>query len=137
MNASIDTDIVIHLYLSGKQGLLFEMFDELYMHEFLYERELKRKSLDVYAEFSSDVLEGRIAIIRNKDLIELGVKGLFDNYMRDYEYLFDRGELYAVALAKAMGLFAFISDDTKAFGPHETLIRYRMIPVFCRQSQMS
>jgi hypothetical protein len=137
MNASIDTDIVIHLYLSGKQGLLFEMFDDLYMHEFLYERELKRKSLDVYTELSSDVLEGRIAIIRNKDLIELGVKGLFDNYMRDYEYLFDRGELYAVALAKAMGLFAFISDDTKAFGPHETLIRYRMIPVFCRQSQMS
>lgn len=44
MNASLDTDVVIHLYLGNKQGLLFELFDELYMYEFLYERELKKKS---------------------------------------------------------------------------------------------
>ena len=48
MNASIDTDVVIHLYLSDKQGLFFEIFDKLYMHEYLYEKELKRKSLQVY-----------------------------------------------------------------------------------------
>lgn len=123
MNASLDTDVVIHLYLGNKQGLLFELFDELYMYEFLYERELKKKSPSIYEAFSSDVSNGRIRIIRNKDLIELGVKGLFDNYMRDFEYLFDRGELYAVSLAKAMGLYAFVSDDTKEFGPHETLVK--------------
>ncbi len=38
MNASIDTDVVIHLYLSNKQALFFEIFDGLYMHEYLYER---------------------------------------------------------------------------------------------------
>jgi hypothetical protein len=30
--------------------------------------------------------------------------------------------MYAVALAKAMGLVAFLSDDTKSFGPHEILV---------------
>ena len=58
MKASIDTDVVIHLYLSNKQGLFFNVFDGLYMHEFLYEKELKRKSLFVYEKFSSDVVEG-------------------------------------------------------------------------------
>jgi len=123
MNASLDTDVVIHLYLSDKQELFFGLFDKLYMHEYLYEKELKRKSLQVYEKFSSDLDEGRIEIITNKDLIKKGIKGLFEDYKRDFEYLFDRGELYAVSLAKTMGLFAFVSDDTKDFGPHETLVK--------------
>lgn len=122
MKASIDTDIVIHLYLSNKQGLFFEFFDELYMHEYLYENELKRKSFPIYKKFSSDVVAGKVKIITNKNLIEMGVKSLFDDYKSDYEYLFDSGELYAVSLAKTMGLFAFLSDDTKEFGPHYTLV---------------
>lgn len=123
MQASIDTDIVIHLYTSGKKDLIFSFFDRLYMHEYLYENELKRKSIMVYNSFSSDVAEGLVEIVTNKDLIALGIKGLFDGYKRDYEYLFDMGELYAVSLAKAMGLVAFVSDDTKDGGPHETLVK--------------
>lgn len=57
MKASLDTDVVIHLYLSNKQGLIYEFFDELYMHEYLYERELKKKSLQVYENLSADVEE--------------------------------------------------------------------------------
>jgi len=123
MNASLDTDVVIHLYLSGKQGLIFKFFDELYMHNYLYEKELKRKSPQVFEKLTSDVEEGRIKIVTNKDLINMGIKSLFEEYKRDYEYLFDSGELYAVALARTMGLFAFVSDDTKEFGPHETLVK--------------
>jgi hypothetical protein len=48
MKASLDTDITIHLYSSGKQGLMFTFFDKLYMHIYLYEMELKRKSPLVY-----------------------------------------------------------------------------------------
>lgn len=123
MNASIDTDVVIHLYLSDKQGLLFGNFEGLFMHEYLYENELKHKSIRVYEKFSLDVIEGRIKIVSNSDLNKMGVKRLFDDYLRDYEYLFDRGELYAVSLAKAVGLIALVSDDTKEFGPHQTLVR--------------
>ncbi len=39
MDASIDTDIVIHLYSSGKEELTFHFFDQLYMHAYLYESE--------------------------------------------------------------------------------------------------
>jgi hypothetical protein len=33
------------------------------------------------------------------------------------------GELHAIALAKAMGIIAFVSDDTKDQGPHQTLVK--------------
>lgn len=123
MNVSLDTDIVIHLYSSGKQGLIFDFFDEIYMHNFLYEKELKRKSAVVYRSFTSDVEAGKVKIIKNKDLVDMGIKGLFERYQRDNDSLFDMGELYAISLAKAMGLVAFISNDTKEFGPHETLVK--------------
>lgn len=123
MNASLDTDIVIHLYLSDKQGIIFSFFDKLYMHEYLYENELKNKSVPVYEAVTKDVEAEQIQIITAKDLIDMGIKGLFEKYKRDYKYLFDAGELYAVSMAKAMGLVAFVSDDTKDYGPHETLVK--------------
>ncbi len=123
MDASLDTDIVIHLYKSGRKELLFSSFDKLYMYEYLLEEEMKNKLYSVYEEFLLDVERGNVEIIRNKDLVHMGVKGLFENYKNDYYYLFDKGELHAVALAKAMGIVAFTSDDTKEFGPHETLVK--------------
>ncbi len=123
MNASLDTDVVIHLYGSDKEGLIFHFFDQLYMHEYLYEQELKKKSLVDYQKVAADVESGRIVIVSNKDLINMGIQGLFQRYKREYDDLFDSGELYAVSLAKAMGLVAFVSDDTKEFGPHETLVK--------------
>ena len=51
------------------------------------------------------------------------VKVLFETYLEQNNLLFDTGELYAVALAKTIGIAAFLSDDTKDFGPHDTLVR--------------
>jgi hypothetical protein len=99
------------------------MFDSLYIHEYLAEEELKRKSRITYDEVMADVAAGWIKIITRQDLIRLGVKGLFEQYLADYKNLFDDGEMHAIALAKAMGLFALVSDDTKQFGPHDTLVR--------------
>lgn len=123
MNASLDTDIIIHLYKSGKKDLLFSYFDELFIYEFLLEQEMKKKSSEVYDEFIKDVSLGKIKVIKNTDLIRMGIKGLFEEYVETNQYLFDRGELQAIALAKAMGIFAFVSDDTKEYGPHETLVK--------------
>lgn len=121
MKASLDTDIIIHLYKSGKKELLFEFFKELYIHEYLLENEVKNKSSEVYTELCGDINDGYIIVIRTSDLIDRGIKTLFEDYMRDYEILFDRGELRAIALAKAMGIMAFVSDDTKDDGPHQLL----------------
>ena len=123
MDASIDTDILIHLYGSGKEDLIFHFFDQLYMHAYLFEQELKRISAPVYEQVSAHVEKGRIEIVTSNDLVHKGIQGLFERYKRDYEYLFDSGELYAVSMAKAMGIFALISDDTKEYGPHETLVK--------------
>lgn len=123
MDASIDTDIVIHLYGSSREELFFHFFDQLYMHAYLYEQELKFKAATIYQKVTADVEKKRIKIISGKDLTALGVQGLFERYKREYEYLFDSGELYAVAMAKAMGTEVILSNDTKDFGPHETLVK--------------
>ena len=123
MDASIDTDIVIHLYRSGKKELLFSSFDHLYMFEYLKDVELQSKAPDIYTEFCEDVSANNIIIISDSELMELGIKALFDTYKLENDCLFDSGELHAIALAKAMGIFAFISDDTKSQGPHETLVK--------------
>ena len=123
MDASLDTDIVIHLYRSGKKALLFSSFEQLFMYEYLKETELKTKAPDVYKEFCQDIESGNITIVNNAKLIEMDIKGLFENYKSKNECLFDQGELHAIALAQAMGIAAFVSDDTKSQGPHETLVK--------------
>lgn len=123
MDASLDTDIVIHLYKSGKKELLYSSFEKLYIYDFLFEKEMKRKSVLVYEEFKKDIEAGMVKVIANKDLISMGIKGLFEDYKESNQYLFDQGELQAVALAKAMGIAAFVSDDTKDFGPHQSLVK--------------
>lgn len=101
MDASLDTDIVIHLYTSGRKDLLFSSFAELIMYEYLLETELKNKAYTVYEEFYRDVKNGNIKIVTNADLIGIGIKGLFENYKDRNKYLFDQGELHAIALAQA------------------------------------
>lgn len=123
MNASLDTDIVIHLYKSGKKDLLFSHFEKLFIYEYLLETEMKTKSPEVYEEFKKDIDDERVKLITNADLIDLGIKGLFEDYKESNKYLFDIGELHAIALAKAMGIVAFVSDDTKDEGPHQTLVK--------------
>ena len=123
MDASLDTDIVIHLFISDRQELLFSSFDNLYMFEFLIEQELRVKSPTVYDKVRTELAAGRIKRITVANLIELGIRNLFDEYKRDYSILFDQGELHAIALAKAMGISAFVSDDTKDQGPHQTLVK--------------
>lgn len=123
MNASLDTDIVIHLYKSGKKDLLFSHFDNLFIYEYLLETEMQSKSKEVYEEVRKDIGTRRIKLITDADLIELGIKGLFEEYKESNKYLFDIGELHAIALAKAMGIAAFVTDDTKDDGPHQTLVK--------------
>ena len=55
MDASLDTDIIIHLYKSNKKELLFSSFDKLYIHEYLLRNEIQRKSNLVYEEVLFDV----------------------------------------------------------------------------------
>lgn len=44
MRASLDTDIIIHLYKAGNKQLVYSLFDEVYAYEYLVEKELKNKA---------------------------------------------------------------------------------------------
>jgi hypothetical protein len=116
-------DIIIHLYKSNKKDLLFSSINKLFIYQYLLETELKNKSLLVYEEVNMDIKSGRINLVTNADLIKMGIKGLFEEYKESNKYLFDIGELHAIALAKAMGIVAFVSDDTKDEGPHQILVK--------------
>lgn len=123
MDVSLDTDITIHLYQVGREKLLFKYFDKLYMHEFILEREIRNKSMDVYNRIKDEQKNGRIQIIDTKYLIELGMKKTFEDNLYDIKELFDYGEANAVALASTLGIAALVTDDTKDYGPHETLVK--------------
>lgn len=123
MTVSLDTDITIHLYHAGKEDLLFKYFNKLYMHEFILEREIRNKSTYVYKKIQEEQKAGRITVVDTKYLIRLGMKKVFEDQLADIKILFDFGEANAVALASVLGIAALVTDDTKDYGPHETLLK--------------
>ncbi len=130
MNASVDTDIIIHLYSSKHESLLYNFFDNLYIYEYLVETELRKVSSKVYSKFLSDVNSKNVSIVTDIDLVKKGMKPIFDRYVSENEILFDQGELYAIALAKTLGLPTLLTDDTKEFGPHRMLVKELIEEVF-------
>lgn len=123
MDVSLDADITIHLYDAGKEELLTKYFDKLYIHEFILEREIKNKSAAAYQKISKEIHSHKIIKVTQQYLIDLGMKKIFENQLYDVKTLFDFGEANAVALASTLGIAALATDDTKPFGPHETLIK--------------
>lgn len=125
MDVSVDTNILIHLYNAYSKELLLSSFDKVYAYEYIIDAELIGNSKEVYIQVEEDIKEGRIIKVTNANLVDKGIKELFDEYYRDFKILFagDRGEAYAVALASVIGIEAFVSDDIKEGGPHETLVK--------------
>ena len=122
MEVSLDTDITIHLYNAGKEELLNCYFDKLYIHEFILEHEIKNKDLNVYQKIKSEEKEGRVIVVTTQYLIDVGMKKRFEDELYDIKVLFDYGEANAVALASTLGIAALATDDTKEYGPHDSLV---------------
>jgi hypothetical protein len=125
MDVSVDTNILIHLYNAYSKDLLLSSFDKVYAYEYIIDTELSGNDKDVHAQVEEDIKEGKIIKVTSGDLVDKGIKELFDEHYRDFKILFagDRGEAYAIALASVIGIEAFVSDDTKDGGPHETLVK--------------
>jgi len=125
MDVSVDTNILIHLYRAYSKDLLLSSFNNIYAYEYIVDSELSDNDSIVFAQVEEDIREGRINKISNADLVDMGIKSMFDSAYNDNMKLFagDRGEAYAVALASVIGIEAFVSDDTKYGGPHETLVK--------------
>lgn len=126
MKASLDTNVIIHLYRANKQAVLFDFFDEeIYIDEFIYEVELDNHGKDIKNKLDKDISDGKIIIITKKWLKEHKLFPLYLRYLREETLLYssaDKGEACAIALARLLGAMSVVTDDVKPYGPHYTLM---------------
>lgn len=128
MRASLDTNIIIHLYRAGLQGILFDLFDEgVFIYEQIRNVELEHHGKEILQQFDNDVDSGRIEIYTDQRLKEQAVLKLFENNVRENKGLYgsgDLGEVYAISLAQTLGAYSLVTDDTKQGGPYMSLLQF-------------
>lgn len=127
MEASLDTNVIIHLYKAKLQSVLFNRFQKLKVYEFIRNHEMNNhaepKIIDL---FDKDVEAGRIELITDEYLKSIGMYEVFLQQVKEIRILFDvgdLGEVYAIAMAKTLGCICLVTDDIKERGPHYTLMR--------------
>jgi hypothetical protein len=127
MRASLDTNVIIHLYKAGFQELLFTRFEKLMVYEFIRLQELNTHAdPEILKSFDKDVESGIIEIITNQYFRDIGMYKIFQSHVDELRILFessDLGEVYAISVAKTLGCISLVTDDIKERGPHYTLMR--------------
>lgn len=133
MKASLDTNVIIHLYRAGHKSIIFDRFTEgVYIYEQIRYVELKNHGQDVLDEIDHDINEGKLQIIRRKQLQEWAVLSKFDEHVKENRLLYspgDMGEIYAISLALTLGALALVTDDVKYGGPYHSLLRINYIDI--------
>ena len=128
MRASLDTNVIIHLYRAGIQSVLFDIFDEgVFIYEQIRNVELMRHGRDVLEEVDADIASGRIEIYSDPKLKEQAVYKIFENNVNENRNLYgtgDLGEVYAISLAQTLGAYSIVTDDTKQGGPYMSLLQF-------------
>lgn len=128
MKASLDTNIIIHLYRAECEWILFDEFSGgIYMYEQIRNIELQRHGQGIMEKVEDDIAEGKIQLITNEFLKANGVFKVFQNHVRENELLYtpkDRGEVYAISLAQTLGTYSLLTDDIKQGGPYMSLLQF-------------
>jgi len=127
MDASLDTNVIIHLYRAGFQHVLFNRFEKLFAYEFIRTKELATHAgPDILELFDKDVESKKIELVTNEFLRNIGMLSIFQSHVNDLRILYDGGDLgevYAISVAKTLGCISLVTDDIKERGPHYTLMR--------------
>ena len=127
MDASLDTNVVIHLYNANFQNILYNRFHRIKVYEFIHKQELeKHASPEILELFDQDVEAGKIELVTDAYLREIGMFNSFQSHVKEIRLLFegsDLGETYAIAMAKTLGCICLVTDDIKERDPHYTLMR--------------
>ncbi|MCL1874003.1 MAG: hypothetical protein FWF85_07795 [Clostridiales bacterium] len=127
MDASLDTNVIIHLYQASFQSILFERFQRLFVYEYIRSQEVANNAnLEVIAAFDEDLKNGNYELITNDYLKRIGMYPVFLQQVKEHRILFeggDLGEVYAISLARTLGCMCLVTDDIKERGPHYTLMR--------------
>lgn len=127
MKASLDTNVIIHLYRANMQNILFDVFEEgIYVYEQIRNIELEHHGATVLQAVDSDIQAGKIKLYTNEILKKQGVYRMFENNVKDNRLLYgtgDLGEVYAISLAQTLGVYSLVTDDTKQGGPYMSLMQ--------------
>ena len=127
MRASLDTNVIIHLYRANMQSILFDIFkDGLFIYEQIRNIELKHHGKTVLEAVDADIEAGKIELYTDAKLKEQGVYKMFENNVKDNRWLYtsgDLGEVYAISLAQTIGAYSLVTDDTKQGGPYMSLMQ--------------
>ena len=127
MEASLDTNVIIHLYKANFQTILFNRFEKLKVYEFIRYHEMENHATpEIIEQFDKDVDDGKIELITDDYIKNIGMYNVFQYHVKDIKILFeggDLGEVYAIAMAKTLGCISLVTDDIKERGPHYVLMR--------------
>lgn len=127
MNASLDTNTIIHFYRAGCQNILFEYFDSIYLCDQVYLIELNNHGQDILSNVNLDIQAGNLELFSQEKMASKGILQLFKEHTKDQEILYnlgDKGEAHAIALAKTLGACCLVTDDTKIGGPYKSLLQF-------------
>lgn len=127
MRASLDTNVIIHLYQANMQSILFDVFkDGVFIYEQIRNVELEHHGKAVLEAVDADIEAGKIELYTNEKLKEQGVYRMFENNVKENRLLYgtgDLGEVYAISLAQTLGAYSLVTDDTKQGGPYMSLMQ--------------
>ncbi len=128
MRASLDTNVIIHLYKAELQSILFDVFDDgVFIYEQIRKIELENHGREVLETVDADIEAGKIEIYTDQKLKELAIYKIFENNCKENRMLYgtgDLGEVYAISLAQTLGAYSLVTDDTKQGGPYMSLFQF-------------
>ena len=127
MRASLDTNVIIHLYQANMQSILFEIFKNgVFKYEQIRNVELEHHGKAVLEAVDADIEAGKIEVYTDAKLKEQCVYKMFENNVKENRLLYgtgDLGEVYAISLAQTVGAYSLVTDDTKQGGPYMSLMQ--------------
>ncbi len=92
MEASLDTNVIIHLYKAKLQSVLFNRFQKLKVYEFIRNHEMTNHAEpEIIDLFDKDVETGRMELITDEYLKSIGMYQVFLHHVKDLRILLSRG----------------------------------------------
>ena len=131
MRASLDTNVLIHVYRAGLEDILFDFFtDGVFIYEQIRKIELEHHGQDILDRVDADIKSGKIKVYTNETLKKQAVLRIFETNVNENKLLYgsgDLGEVYAISLAQTIGAYSLVTDDIMPFTFADILIlRYLM-----------
>ena len=134
MRASLDTNVLIHVYRAGLEDILFDFFvDGVFIYEQIRKIELEHHGQDILDKIDADIESGKIEVYTNETLKQQAVLRIFETNVNENKLLYgsgDLGEVYAISLAQTIGAYSLVTDDIKQGGPYMSLLQmeYDIMP---------